>query len=89
MAFLQHYRAALDNSYIMQDLRGFQQAVQVLHSPAMFQAVPRLVCDFGREFFTVDNKPTRKAYQILRDVRKEHIGYWDLVKLGSRAARAL
>ena len=88
-AFLQHYRAALDNSYIMQDLRGFQQAVQVLHSPAMFQAVPRLVCDFGREFFTVDNKPTRKAYQILRDVRKEHIGYWDLVKLGSRVARAL
>ncbi len=88
-AFLQHYRAALDNSYIMQDLRGFQQAVQILHSPAMFQAVPRLVCDFGREFFTVDNKPTRKAYQILRDVRREHMTYWDLVKLGSRAARAL
>ncbi len=88
-AMLQHYRAALDNSYVMQDLRGFQQAVQVLHSPAMFSSVPRLVCDFGREFFTVDNKPTRKAYQILRDVRREHMGYWDLVKLGSRAARAL
>ncbi len=88
-AFLQHYRAALDNSYVMQDLRGFQQAVQVLHNPAMFTAVPRMVCDFGREFFTVDNQPTRKAYQILRDVRKEHMSYWDLVKLGSRAARAL
>ncbi len=88
-AFLQHYRAALENSYVMQDLRGFQQAVQVLHNPAMFTAVPRMVCDFGREFFTVDNQPTRKAYQILRDVRKEHMSYWDLVKLGSRAARAL
>lgn len=88
-AFLQHYRAALENSYVMQDLRGFQQAVQVLHSPAMFTAVPRLVCDFGRQFFTVDNQPTKKAYQILRDVRKEHMSYWDLVKLGARAARAL
>ena len=88
-AFLQHYRAALENSYVMQDLRGFQQAVQVLHSPAMFTAVPRLVCDFGRRFFTVDNQPTKKAYQILRDVRKEHMSYWDLVKLGARAARAL
>ncbi|MEP0545584.1 MAG: FAD-dependent oxidoreductase [Rhodothermales bacterium] len=88
-AFLQHYRAALENSYVMQDLRGFQQAVQVLHNPAMFTAVPRMVCDFGREFFTVDNQPTRKAYQILRDVRREHMSYWDLVKLGSRAARAL
>lgn len=88
-AFLQHYRAALENSYVMQDLRGFQQAVRVLHSPEMFTAVPRLVCDFGRQFFTVDNQPTKKAYQILRDVRKEHMSYWDLVKLGARAARAL
>jgi electron transfer flavoprotein-quinone oxidoreductase len=47
------------------------------------------VCDFGREFFTVDNRPTRKAYQILRDVRKEHMGLWDLVRLGARAGRAL
>jgi electron transfer flavoprotein-quinone oxidoreductase len=88
-AFLQHYRAALENSYVMQDLRGFQQAVEVLHSPEMFTAVPRMVCDFGREFFTVDNQPTKKAYQILRDVRKDHMSYWDLVKLGARAARAL
>ncbi len=88
-AFLKHYRTALENSYVMQDLRGFQQAVQVLHSPEMFTTVPRMVCDFGRSYFTIDNKPARKAYQILRDVRKEHMGWWDLVKLGARASRAL
>lgn len=87
--FLKHYRAALDASYVMQDLRGFQQAVKVLHTPAMFDAVPRMACDFGREFFTVDNRPTRKAWQILRDVRKAHMSYWDLVRLGTKAARAL
>lgn len=88
-AFLKSYRTALENSYVMQDLRGFQQAVHVLHDPAMTDAVPRMACDFGREFFTVDNRPTRKAYQILRDVRKEHMGFWDLVKLGTKAGRAL
>ncbi len=88
-AFLKNYRAALENSYVLQDLRGFQQAVHVLHSREMFTSVPRMVCSFGREFFTVDNKPARKAYQILRDVRKEHMGLWDLVKLGARAGRAL
>ncbi|HLA64239.1 MAG TPA: FAD-dependent oxidoreductase [Rhodothermales bacterium] len=88
-AFLKNYRTALENSYVMQDIRGFQQAVHVLHSPAMFEQVPRLVCDFGRRFFTIDNKPTQKAFQILRDVRKEHMGLWDLVKLGARATRAL
>jgi electron transfer flavoprotein-quinone oxidoreductase len=88
-AFLKHYRTALENSYVMQDLRGFQNAVAVLHDPAMFTSVPRLVCDFGRKFFTVGNAPTRKAYQLLRDARKAHMGYWDLVKLGTRAARSL
>ncbi|MBE2187734.1 MAG: FAD-dependent oxidoreductase [Rhodothermales bacterium] len=88
-AIFTHYRTALDASYVMQDLRGFQDAVKVLHSPEMFTAVPRLVCDFGREFFTVDNRPTKKAWQILRDVRKEHLSYWDLVKLGAKASRAL
>jgi electron transfer flavoprotein-quinone oxidoreductase len=86
--FLGNYRKALEASYVMRDLRGFQDAVHLLHSPVMFQQVPRLVCDFGREFFTVDNKPARKAFQILRDVRKEHMGMWELVKLGARA-RAL
>ncbi len=88
-AFLKHYRTALENSYVFQDLKGFQQAVEVLHSPQMFTAVPRMVCDFGRAFFTVNNEPTRKAYQILRDVRKAHMGFWELVNLGRRAARAL
>ena len=88
-AFLRHYRLALENSYVMQDLRGFQGAVAVLHDPAMFTSVPRLVCDFGRKFFTVDNQPTKKAYQLLRDARKAHMSYWDLVKLGAKAARSL
>lgn len=88
-AFLKSYRAALENSYVMQDLRGFQQAVHVLHDPAMMEQVPRMACDFGRAFFTVDNAPTRKAYQILRDVRKAHMSFWDLAKLGARAGRAL
>ena len=88
-AFLKHYRTALDASYVMKDLRGFQHAVKVLHSPAMFDQVPRMVCDFGRRFFTVGNEPTKKAWQILRDVRKEHMSYWDLVRLGARAGRSL
>lgn len=87
--FLKNYRTALENSYVLQDMRSFQDAVAILHSPAMFEQVPRMACAFGREFFSVGDGGTRKAYQILRDVRKEHMGMWDLVKLGARAARAM
>ena len=88
-AGLSGYRDALDASYVMQDMTGFQNAVHLLHSPAMTGALPRMACDFGREFFTVDNRPTRKATAILRDVRKKHIGLLDFLKLGAKAGRSL
>ncbi|GAB5535755.1 MAG: FAD-dependent oxidoreductase [Rubricoccaceae bacterium] len=88
-ARLKAYQTALDASYVMQDMKAFQNAVHLLHSPHMTGALPRMACDFGREFFTVDNTPTRKATAILREVRKKHIGLMDFLKLGARAGRNL
>ena len=88
-ASLAPYRQRLDQSYVMQDMKAFQGAVHLLHSPHMTGALPRMACDFGREFFTVDNRPTRKATAILRDVRKKHIKLMDFLKLGARAGRHL
>ncbi|RMF63290.1 MAG: FAD-dependent oxidoreductase [Bacteroidetes bacterium] len=88
-ATLKNYRTALENSYVMKDLRTFQDAVHLLHSPKMFGPVPELICDFGRQFFTVDSAPTPKAGQMLRAAIQRHASYWDLIKLGIKAARAL
>lgn len=88
-ASLSDYRTALDNSYIMIDLKEFQSAVELLHHPSMFGPVPNVVCDFGRQFFTVTSEPTPKASQMLRAAVKRHSSYWDLIKLGAKAARAL
>lgn len=88
-AMLSNYRKALDASYVMQDMRSFQDAVHLLHSDLMFGAVPDLLCDFGRQFFAVSNEPTQKASAMMRAAVKRHASYWDLVKLGVKAARAL
>jgi electron transfer flavoprotein-quinone oxidoreductase len=88
-AMLKNYRTALENSYVLKDMRSFQDAVHLLHSPQMFGPVPGLVCDFGRQFFTVDSTPTPKARKMLQAAIKRHASYWELVKLGARAARSL
>ena len=88
-AMLKNYRTALENSYVLKDLRAFQDAVHLLHSPQMFGPIPNLICDFGRQFFTIDSAPTEKAGRMLRAAIKRHASYWDLVKLGVRAARAM
>lgn len=86
-ASLKRYRDALEASYLLQDMRGFQDAVHLLHSPAMFGAVPNLLCDFGRQFFTVDNQPTRRVSAMLKDSIKAHASYLELLKLGLKARK--
>lgn len=88
-ATLKSYRAALERSYVMQDLRSFQGAVNLLHSPTMFTEVPAVLCDFGRNFFTIESQPTQKAGKLLRGSIKAHSSYWALLKVGLKAARAL
>ena len=88
-SMLGNYRKALENSYVLQDMRSFQDAVHMLHRQEMFSTVPNLICDFGRQFFTVDSEPTPKASSMMRAAIKRHASYWDLVKLGLKGAKAL
>ena len=88
-ATLKMYREALEQSYVMQNLRNFQDAVRFLHQPQMFTTVPRLVCDFGRAFFTIENKPMPKMRQLLKQVVRRHTSLWELAKLSFKALRSL
>lgn len=88
-AVLKGYRDALEESFVLQDMRAFQGAVQLLHDPMMHTTVPDLVCDFGRRFFTVGSEPTKKTREMLHETVRQHASYWDLVRLGYKATRSL
>ncbi|MDX1586997.1 MAG: electron transfer flavoprotein, partial [Balneolaceae bacterium] len=83
------YRSALDESYVMKDMRGFQDVVQMLHQPEMYKDVPNLMCGFGKKFFTIDNKPTKKARELMSESVREHSSWWDLLKIGIKGAKSL
>ncbi len=86
---LSRYQRRLEDSYVMKDMRAFQGAVHLLHDPAMFGTVPSVLCDFGRSFFTVDSKPTRKTSQMFKESVRKHSTIWQMMKLATRAARNL
>lgn len=88
-ATLRLYRTKLENSYVLKDLNAFQGAVQFLHSRDMFTAVPNVVNEFGRQFFTVDNSPTPKTPAMLSAAVRKHSSWWTLLKLGIKGARSL
>ena len=86
---LKEYKQALQESYVMKDINSFQDAVHMLHNPTMYQDVPNLICDFGRKFFTIDNEPTKKSRELMKESIKEHSSYWDLMKIGFKGAKSL
>jgi electron transfer flavoprotein-quinone oxidoreductase len=86
---LKSYRDKLEESYVLKDLRKFQSAVHFLHGEDMFTSVPKVVNDFARQFFTIENKPTQKTAQMLKSSVKKHSSFWRLAKLGFKGSRAL
>ncbi len=88
-ARMKAYQDELEKSYIMKDINNFQDAVHMLHDPLMYQKVPNLINHFGRQFFSISNRPTRKAREMMRESVKEHASWWELVKLGIKGARSL
>ncbi|MDX1637621.1 MAG: FAD-dependent oxidoreductase [Balneolaceae bacterium] len=86
---MKEYRSALDESYVMKDMRGFQDAVRMLHREEMYQDLPNLMCGFGKKFFTIRNEPTKKARKLMSESVGEHSSWWDLIKLGIKGAKSL
>jgi electron transfer flavoprotein-quinone oxidoreductase len=86
---LKAYRDKLEDSYVMKDMRGFQDAVHMLHSEPMYIDVPNMVCDFGKQFFSIKNEATPKTKDMLSKSIKEHSSYWDLIKIGLKGAKSL
>ncbi len=86
---LGRYEQALEETFVMKDLKSYQDAVHLLHDPVMYDKVPELLCDFGRSFFTVKSEPTEKAIKTFRKAAKKHLSTWELVKLSAKAAKSL
>ncbi len=88
-ASMKKYQDALEASYVMKDINNFQDAVHLLHDPVMSRKMPNLICDFGRNFFSIKTKPNQKARKMLGKAVKKHSSYWELIKLGWKGSRAL
>ena len=88
-ASMKAYQDALEDSYVMKDINNFQDAVHLLHDPFMVDKMPNLICDFGRNFFSIKSEPTKKARNMFSDSVKKHASYWDLVKIGAKGAKSL
>lgn len=69
-AHLAGYQRRLDDSFVMADLKKYQQVPDLLSlNPQILGLYPRMLGDAAREILTVDGRPKRdKQKQILREL---------------------
>jgi len=72
VGMLEQYRKRLDNSFVLKDLKKYQNATGLFEeNPQYFRQYPEMMNDVFHEFFTIDNIPKKeKQKNILEKIRQ-------------------
>ncbi len=74
------YERNLADGFVLQDLRTFARSAAFLDNQRLYSVYPEFACRVAERLFTVDGKPKKKAWQIIREEMKGRISALQVVK---------
>ncbi len=79
-ATLAQYRTRLENSFVLQDLKKYQNVTTLFEdNPQFLGEYPQMVNDVMQEVFTVNSVAKQKQQRVILDKIKQHRGYGNLL----------
>jgi electron transfer flavoprotein-quinone oxidoreductase len=88
-ASLTDYRKALDESFIMQDLKHFRKVPGLMETPQIFNEYPMMADEILAGLFVVNGAPPVKMAKKVMSAVKHSGGLFSLGKLGLKAMGAM
>jgi electron transfer flavoprotein-quinone oxidoreductase len=76
---LKAYRALLEQSYVLKDLKMYRRTPQMLHNDRIYSQYPELVCGLMDEIYRIDGQPKETMTKLLLRKAKETIGLKNLL----------
>jgi electron transfer flavoprotein-quinone oxidoreductase len=76
---LRSYERALDDSFVMKDLKRFKNASAIIGNPRMFTTYPEMVMDILHQLYDIRGEQQRPSKVVERTVRK-HVRLTTLAK---------
>jgi electron transfer flavoprotein-quinone oxidoreductase len=76
---LKSYRALLEQSYVLKDLKMYRRTPQMLHNDRIYTQYPELVCGLMDEIYRIDGQPKETMTKLLLRKAKETIGLKNLL----------
>ena len=83
------YKKKLDESFIMQDMKTFKNAVGMMHGQRIFNTYPQVLADIMEKLYRVDGTPRSKLLRLARKEALKKVGLGGLVADGIKIGRAL
>jgi electron transfer flavoprotein-quinone oxidoreductase len=83
------YMTLLERSFIMRDLKHYQNMPSLLSSPRMFNELPSVADEMMRGLFVVDGKAPVKLLKAIVPAIRKIGGFVEVGKLGLKAAGAI
>jgi electron transfer flavoprotein-quinone oxidoreductase len=77
---LAYYRELLEQSFVLKDLKTFSKAPHFMENRRIYTTYPELACSLAEKIFTSDGKPRKRAWQLLREVRKGKTSLWRMAR---------
>ncbi len=86
---LAHYPELLEKSYILEDLKTFENAPLLLENPRFYSHYPEMACELAEKIFTNDGKQRKKIWKMFRETQKSKISLWQMLRDLFRIKRSI
>jgi len=83
------YGAKLKESFVLQDMNRYKNAVPMLLNERLYEFYPSFICRTLERWFTVDGTGHPKLAGMVKGLLDEEIGLWQAAKDGYQMGRAM
>jgi len=81
------YKAALEDSFVMKDMKLFQSLPEFLDNPRMYNAYPAMMTGIMKDIFTINGPSVPLRKMLMPHLKK--VGFMNLLKDGFKGAKAI
>lgn len=80
-ASLSSYRTALEQSFVLQDLKRYRRVSGLLSGhPHLFSLYPQMANEVAHEILVVDGKPKAEKVQLIKGMVFQKLSRWEILK---------
>jgi len=80
-ASLSSYRTALEQSFVLQDLKRYRRVFGLLSGhPHLFSLYPQMANEAAHEILVVDGRPKAEKVQLIKGMVFQKLSRWEILK---------